>query len=68
MTILTEILNYDVMVLDMLEGIVIFLGIIFLSYTIPRLITFAICTSIYEARINFLKQAFKQFAKKEAPK
>jgi len=57
--------GYYAMLLDLLQswfnGLLILLGIIFLSYTIPRLITYAICSSIYETRLKNLESTIKKW-------
>jgi hypothetical protein len=51
------------MMLDILKVVAVFLGIIFCSYTIPRLITFAICTSYYEAKLKHFELLIKKARK-----
>jgi hypothetical protein len=49
------------MLLDLLKVVAVFLGIIFLAYTIPRLVTYAICISFYEAKMKFFEMCVKKF-------
>jgi len=49
------------MFLDAFKWLVIFLGVMFISYTIPRLITYAICISFYEAKMKFFEMCVKKF-------
>jgi hypothetical protein len=48
------------MIVDILKVCLWGLGILFAVYTIPRLITFAICISYYEAKIKFFEIMIKK--------
>lgn len=49
------------MFLDLLKGIAVLFGIMFFAYTIPRLITYAICSSIYEAKLKNMESTIKKW-------
>jgi len=62
MTILTKHpQGYGVMLPDLLKGILILFGIMFFAYTIPRLITYAICSSIYETKLKNMESTIKKW-------
>jgi hypothetical protein len=46
---------------DLLKGILILFGIMFFAYTIPRLITYAICSSIYETKLKNMESTIKKW-------
>jgi len=47
--------------LNLLESVAVILGIIFLAYTIPRLITLAIFLSYYEAKLKNMESTIKKW-------
>jgi len=49
------------MLLDTFKIVLAVLGILFFAYTIPRLVTYAICISFYEAKMKFFEMCFKKF-------
>jgi len=60
MMILTGVPNFDEAMIDILKIIGLLFVTLFIVYTIPRLITFAIFSSYYDAKVKFFENTLKK--------